>query len=548
MLRRVSTYEEAKGTFRWDIPASYNIAADVVDRHAAATPDAAALICETAAGAVSTYSFRQIRGLANRCANMLRAHGTARGDRIAILLSQQVETAVAHVAAWKLGAVSIPLFTAFGQDALEFRLADSGAKVLITDLANYPKVAALRASLAGLRRIFIIDGEDSGAASFWSEIEKASESFSNEATAADDPAFLVYTSGTTGQPKGALHAHRAMIGHMPGFDIVHEFFDRPDDLSWSPADWAWIAGLMDVLFPTWFSGKPVLAFRPPGPFDPELAYHMMRKHAVRNAFLVPTMLKLMRQTANPPSLKLSTILCGGETVGPELHEWGRAHFGVPLNEGYGQTECNLVLAHAPALMKPKFGALGLPPPGHEAAIVDDDGNELPPGTDGNIAFRRGDPVMMLGYWGNPEATAHKYAGDWLLTGDVGRRDEDGYFWFVGRADDVITSGGYRIGPGEIEDCLLKHPAIAAAAVIGVPDPVRTEIIKAFIMLAPGRTPSESLEAEIRGFVRDRLARHDTPRQIMFVDRLPMTATGKIMRRVLKQQEEARLAAEGRVRN
>lgn len=545
MLRRVSTYEEARRTFRWDIPANYNIAADVVDRHAAAAPDAAALICETEAGAVSTYSFRHVQGLANRCANMLRAHGIARGERVAILLSQQIETAIAHVAAWKLGAISIPLFTAFGQDALQFRLADSGAKALVTDLANYPKVAGLRGSLPGLRRLFIVDGEESSAPSFWSEIEKASESFSNEATAADDPAFLVYTSGTTGQPKGALHAHRAMIGHMPGFDIVHEFFDRPDDLSWSPADWAWIAGLMDVLFPTWFSGKPVLAFRPPGAFDPECAFHALRKHHVRNVFLVPTMVKLMRQVANPPRAALNTILCGGEAVGAELHDWGRAHFGVPLNEGYGQTECNLVLAHAPALMKPKLGALGLPPPGHVAAIVDDDGVALPPGEQGNIAFRRPDPVMMLGYWNNPEATEKKFAKDWLLTGDVGWRDEDGYFWFVGRADDVITSGGFRIGPGEIEDCLLKHPAVAAAAVIGVPDPVRTEIIKAFITPGPGYAPGDALEAEIRSFVRDRLARHEYPRLIEFVDDLPTTATGKVMRRVLKQQETARRKAEAK---
>jgi acetyl-CoA synthetase len=538
MLRPGRTYEEVYGSFRWEIPERYNIAADACDRHAEATPDAVALIYETEAGEVRTYTFRELRRLADRCANMLAAHGLKRGDRLGVLLGQAPETAIAHLACWKLGAISIPMFTLFGEEALEWRLGDSGAVGVVTDAENWPKLAAIRERTPALKLAFLIDGEEAGTLPFWREMEKARDRFDTLATGPDDPAFISYTSGTTGPPKGALHAHRTLLGHMTGFDVLHDFFGQPGDLSWSPADWAWIAGLMDVLFPTLRHGKPVLAFRTKGRFDPDRAYHMMAKHKVRNGLFVPTMLKAMRQAKAPAGVALRSCFTGGESVGPEILEWGRAQFGITLNEGFGQTECNIVLAHTPLLMEARFGSLGKAAPGHVGAIVDDDGRELPPGVEGHIAFRRPDPVMMLEYWANPEATRAKYAGGWLLTGDLGRRDEDGYFWYVGRADDVITSAGYRIGPGEIEDCLLKHPAVAVAAAIGVPDAARTEIIKAFIVPAPGHAPSTALEDEIRTFVRQRLAQHEYPRLIEFVEELPTTATGKVMRRVLREREKA----------
>ena len=322
MLTPTATYDEAYAGFCWQVPASYNIAVDVVDRHAEATPEAPALIYEDAAGDVREYTFRDIQRLANRFANVLAGRGIARGDRLAVLLGQRPETAVAHVAAYKMGLVAIPMFTLFGADALEYRLADSAARCQLTDTENYPKVAALRDRLPALGGVFVIDGAEAGAVDFWAEMEKASESFAAAEMRADDPALLSYTSGTTGPPKGALHAHRVMLGHMPGFDILHTFFGQPGDLSWSPADWAWIAGLMDVLLPTWWHGKPVLAFRA-RKFDPEQAYHMMAKHNVRNGLLLPTMLKLMRQVRNPPKLNLRSLVTGGEAVGEELHEWGR---------------------------------------------------------------------------------------------------------------------------------------------------------------------------------------------------------------------------------
>ncbi|HVO13767.1 MAG TPA: AMP-binding protein, partial [Alphaproteobacteria bacterium] len=469
MLTRADSYEAVCQAFRWEIPARYNMARDVCDRHADEA-DRPALIYVDSAGAVRRYGFREIRRLADRLANAFEAHGVGAGDRIAILLPQCPETAVAHVAAWKLGAVSLPLFTLFGEDALEYRLADSGARVLVTDRANLAKVAPLRDRLPELRHVFVADGaaeDEGGAIGLAWALERARDRFVTRDTAAEDPAFLIYTSGTTGQPKGALHAHRSMIGHMPANEFYHDFFPQPGDLFWTPADWAWIGGLMDALMPSWFHGVPVLAFRA-RKFDPEEAFAMLAEHRVRNAFLPPTALKLMRQVSDPRrwARTLRSVFSGGETMGEELLAWGRDVLGVTISEGYGQTECNLMVGNCPSLMKVKPGSMGRAVPGHRVEIVDDAGAVLPAGTVGNIAFGAPDPVMMLEYWRRPEATRDKFVGQWMLSGDQGRKDEDGYFWFLGRGDDVITSAGYRIGPGEIEDCLMKHPAVGIAAAIG----------------------------------------------------------------------------------
>ena len=354
----------------------------------------------------------------------------------------------------------------------------------------------------------------------------------------EDPALLAYTSGTTGPPKGALHAHRTLIGHMPGVEFPHNFFPKEGDLFWTPADWAWLGGLLDVLLPSWFHGIPVLACRQKK-FDPEFAFHLMAKHGVRNTFLPPTALKLMRQVKNPAErydFQLRSVGSGGESLGEELLAWGREQLGLTINEFYGQTEVNLVVGNCSEVMQIKAGSMGRAIPGHTVEVIDDHGGILPVGETGSIAIRRPDPVMLLQYWRNPEATKKKFMDDWWLTGDIGRKDAEGYLWFVGRDDDLITSSGYRIGPGEIEDCLIKHPAVGMAAVIGVPDEVRTEIIKAFIVPSPGVEPDPSLETEIRNFIKKRLAAHEYPREIEFVEELPLTATGKIIRKDLRQRE------------
>ena len=545
MLREADTYEAVCRTTRWKIPEYFNMGVDVCDKHAAATPDATALIVAETSGDATRYSFAALKTLSDRLANVFVGLGLEPGDRLAILLSQSVETGIAHIAAWKAGLVSIPMFTLFGKDALAFRLANSTTRAIITDRANLPKIEAIRPDLPNLDVVLVADAGTDGDdfLDLWRALDAASDSFTPVRTKADDPGLIVYTSGTTGNPKGALHAHRTLIGHLPGVEFPHEFFPQPGDLMWTPADWAWVGGLMNALMASWHHGVPVLAYRA-GKYDPEEALHLMAKHQVRNTFMPPTALKLMRQVKNADGfgVDLRSVACAGEPMGEELLEWGRDVLGVTFNEFYGQTECNLVVSNCASIMAVKPGSMGRAVPGHVVDVIDDDGNPLAPGKPGKIAIKRPDPVMFLQYWDDPKATTEKFIGDWLITGDQGHKDEDDYLWFLGRDDDVITSAGYRIGPGEIEDCLTRHPSISLAAVVGVPDAVRTESIKAFILLKPGHTGDAALEAEIREFVKTRLSPHEYPRLIEFKESLPMTATGKIKRKELRDEEIAKSQA------
>ena len=539
MLPKSETYDEVVAKFRWDVPGRYNMANDVCDRHAA-DGDKLALIYIGGPDGERRYTFRDIQRRANKLANFLTALGIVKGDRVAILLPQCPETAITHVAAYKMGAVALPLFVLFGEDALEYRLTNSEATAIVTDTVNLPKVLAVRDRLPALKHVIVTDA-GGGTHEFWPELERASDAFQTADTAAEDPVLLVYTSGTTGPPKGALHVHRTMLGHMPGFDFYHEFPPLPGDLGWTPADWAWIGGLMDLLMPCWFHGTPVLAYRA-GKFDPEEAFALMAKYQVRNTFIPPTALKMMRQVSDAKARyapALRSLFSGGETLGEEVLAWGRDTFGITFNEGYGQTEFNICVGNCSAIMEVKPGSMGRTVPGHTVEVVDSEGNIVPPGVTGHIAFKTPDPVAMKEYWRNPEATRDKYIGPWMVSGDHGYKDEDGYFWFLGRADDVITSAGYRIGPGEIEDCLMTHPAVGLAAAIGVPDPQRTEIVKAIIVLNETHIADTGLEADIREFVKTRLAAHEYPREIEFVDALPLTATGKIRRKDLRDREIAR---------
>ena len=538
MLPAAKTYEETCRTFHLEVPADYNIGVDICDKWAHQRYRLA-LVYEDQAGRIEKYTFWDLKRLSNRLANGLVANGIERGDRVGILLPQRPETALSHIAIYKAGAVAIPLFTLFGTDALQYRLANSAARAVITDAANLDKILEIRSELPQLSLIIVTDGQaPDGVIDFWEMTNKGSLAFTPVKTRAEDPALIIYTSGTTGPPKGALHPHRVLLGHLPGVEFPHNFFPREDDFFWTPADWAWIGGLIDVLFPSWHHGIPVLAHRA-RKFDPEKAFDLIVRHGIRNAFMPPTALKLMRQVVNPPdrnTFRMRSIGCGGETLGEELLDWGREVMGLTINEFYGQTECNLIVGCCADIMEIRPGSMGRPIPGHNVDIIDHDGNPVGPGVVGEIAVKRPDPVMFLEYWRNEEATRSKYIGDWLLTGDLAQKDEDGYFWFSGRTDDVITSAGYRIGPAEIEDCLLKHPAVALAAAVGSPDPLRTEIVKAFVVLNTDQEPGEELENDIKEFVKVRLAAHEYPREVEFVDELPMTATGKIMRRELKKLE------------
>lgn len=533
------TIADIKRDFHWRIPVRYNLGVDCSDRQ---LPSAIALVHERVDGSVDRLTFGHLSELSNRLANGLVAYGLAPGDRVAIVLPQGPVTAIAHIAIYKVGAVAIPMSTLFGPEALEMRLLDSGAKIVITEPRTLPKLEEIGDRLPDLGLVVLTNGSASHLPSVTVDqlYVGGSAHFDPAPTASDDPALLIYTSGTTGGPKGALHSHRVLLGHLPGFELSHDFFPRRGDVFWTPADWAWIGGLMDGLFPTLHHGRCIVSFESDGPFDPDRALAMMARHSVRNTFLPPTALKMMRQ-ANatvPRELELRSIMSGGEALGEEMLGWVHERFSVMVNEIYGQTECNYVVGNSSTLYAVKPGSMGRAYPGHEVAVVDEAGVAVSAGALGEVAIRAPDPVMFLGYWEKPLATREKFVGDWLLTGDLARSDDDGYLYFGGRKDDLINSAGYRIGPTEIEGTLIKHPAVAMAAVIGVPDEIRGEVVKAYITTKEGVKRSADLVREIQAFVRSRLATYEYPRAIEFIDEMPLTTTGKIRRTELRSMHAA----------
>jgi len=535
VLPAVRDYGALYRSFCWQIPARYNIGVDVCDRWAEIDPARTAIFNLGADGAVEEVSYGALREASNRLANALAARGIGRGDRIALLLAQGPAVAVSHIAIYKLGAIALPLAMLFGVEAIAYRLADSGARALITNAQGLAKLAAGRDVASGLEFVWSTDGSADGAEDFHAVLARAASDFTPVATSPDDPALMVYTSGTTGPSKGALHAHRVLLGHLPGIEFPHEFLPQPGDRFWTPADWAWAGGLLNVLLPGLHYGVPVVAQKF-DKFDPEQAFAVMARMGVRNAFIPPTALRMLRSVRRPnANVRLRSVGSGGEALGAETYEWGKSALGITINEFYGQTECNLVLASCAAIDVSRPGAIGKPVPGHRVAVIRRDGSRCAAGELGQIAIERPDPVMFLQYWGKPDDTREKFIGEWMTTGDQGVTDADGYVAFVGRDDDVITSSGYRIGPTEIEDCLIRHPAVALAAVVGKPDALRTEIVKAFIVLKSGHPPSDALAADIQGFVKTRLSAHEYPREVAFIDEMPMTTTGKVIRRLLRQR-------------
>jgi acetyl-CoA synthetase len=536
------TYETLRAAFEWQVPPKLNMGELCADRHPATD---LALIFIDARGRREDHTFGALASASNRLAHGLAsAAGVTLGDRVGIVLPQCVETGIAHLALYKAGAIALPLSGLFGADALRYRLSDSAARAIITDAGHLEAVAEIAAETDA--EVVCIDGSPSPHHDFWDLVAKGADVTPAVTTTGDTPALLIYTSGTTGPAKGALHAHRVLHGHLPGFDLAHEFFGRPNDRFWTPADWAWIGGLMDGLMPAWFHGKPVVAAAR-AKFDPEWALRLMAEHDVRNVFLPPTALKLMRQSdASEAGVRLRTIMSGGEPLGEEILAWTRDRLGVTINEIYGQTEANLVVGNCAAAWEVRPGSMGRPFPGHDVIVLADDGTPCPDGELGQLAIQAPDPVMFLGYWEKPVETQAKFTADgrWLLTGDLGRADGEGYLWYAARDDDVINSGGYRIGPAEIEACLMRHPSVAMAAAIGIPDELRGEIVKAFVVAAPGVEPSPGLEREIRDTVKYRLAAYLYPREIEFVEALPLTTTGKIRRLELRERESARASDSG----
>jgi len=534
MLPGKMPYDDLIREFHWQVPVNYNIGVDICDRWAHSDPARIALIHKPFDGEVERFSYLDLKNQSNRLANLLRSRGIERGDRVALLLPQCPQTCFGHIAIYKLGAIVVPLASLFGIEALEFRLNNSGVRIIITNDQGVEKIKAIRHRLETVEQVFNIEGSGKN---LEHEMAGFDAEFDPVKTSPDDPALMVYTSGTTGPPKGALHGHRVLLGHLPGVQFQHDFFPREGDLTWTPADWAWAGGLLNILLPSLHFGVPVLACRF-DKFSPETAFELMAEFKVRNVFIPPTALKMMRIIDKPAQrydLDLRTIASGGEALGREVYDWAQVELGITINEFYGQTECNIVLSSCQAIGISKAGAIGRAVPGHTVAIINDIGEVLEAGETGTIAIKRPDPVMFLQYWKDPEATKQRYIGDWLTTGDQGVMDEDGYISFIGRDDDVITSAGYRIGPGEIEDCLIGHEAVSLAAAVGKPDPLRTEIVKVFIVLKQGFDANDDMAQSIQAYVRQRLSAHEYPREIEFVDHLPLTTTGKVIRRLLRDQ-------------
>ena len=538
-IERAGSWDALRAGFRWPRPARFNLARACVGAWAEAEPERTALSFLRPDGERRVWRHGELWRASGRLANALSDQGLGAGDRCALLLPQTPEALLTHLACWRLGAVTVPLFTLFGADGLRYRLADSGAKAVVTDAANLPKVLELKDDLPALEAVWSTDRPTDGAWGFWQELAKARDAAPCADTSPEAPAFLSYTSGTTGPPKGALHAHRVLLGHLPCFETHHEFPPQPGDLMWTPADWAWMGGLMNALLPSLYLGVPVLAHRA-AKFDPEAAWRLLAREGVRNAFMPPTALRLLAQYPPAEGVALRSVGSAGEALGAGLLDWGRDALGLTINEFYGQTECNAVLGNCAALFPPKPGSTGRAVPGYDVAVIGPEGDPVPDGETGEIAVAGPNPALFLEYWGLPEKTQEKFVTSpsgtrWMRTGDEGRRDEDGAFFFSSRTDDVITSSGYRIGPSELEDCLAGHPAVAMAAVVGLPDPVRGEAISAFCVLNQGVAPSDGLREALIERVRTRVAGHAAPRRVAFVEALPMTATGKIMRREVKRR-------------
>ncbi len=556
-IRKTSTvtpttdqYQALYDNFRWQVPTHFNIA-EVCSRRWTGASDRIALRCENDAGESSELGYQELQLEANRLSNALRHLGVTRTDRVAIILPQRLETVIAHIGCYQLGAVAMPMSILFGPDALEYRLQDSAAKVAIVDQASLISLLQIRARCTDLQHIIFVDGESADCLDWQLLLAEASTDFKPVDTLATDPAILIYTSGTTGAPKGALLPHAAIIGNLTGFVASQNWFPQKGDVFWSPADWAWTGGLMDALLPTLYFGQTIVGYQ--GRFTAETAFTLLEKYAVTNCFLFPTALKMMMKAIPLPRerfrLKLRAVMSAGEAVGDAVLGWGQRALGLTINEMFGQTEMNYIVGNSAEKWPVRAGSMGRPYPGHRVAVIDDDGNPLPPDCIGEVALHRfdrhgdPDPIFFIGYWNNVTATTQKFSGDWCRTGDLALADAAGYLWYQGRADDMFKAAGYRIGPAEIENCLLKHAAVANAAVVPKPDVERGNIVKAYIVLIDVVERSTEhdlvLISALQQHVRSQLAPYEYPKEIEFIDALPMTTTGKLQRGVLRALEVQR---------
>jgi acetyl-CoA synthetase len=522
------SYDQACAAHRWDVPERYNIAADVCDRHPRDKP---AMIHEDFEGNVRRLTWGELQDAANRFANVLVAHGVQRGDRVAMLLPPTPETAAAFFGTWKVGAILLSMSVLYGDDGIRHRLTDSAPKVLVTNQAN-----ADRMERSLVEHVLILDD---------ALLSTGSEVFETVDTAADDPAQLYYSSGTTGLAKGILHAHRYVLAHEE-FVYCHDVQDG--ELFHGMGEWAWAAGIAPLLGP-WRYGAVQCVYQREGGFDPAKQLEFLSRHEVSNVFGTPTAIRSMMAITDAGTrypLKVRIMCSAGEPLNPEAIKWVRDQYGITVLDFYGLTESYPLCANFP-FMEVRAGSMGKPMPGWDVAILDEDERPVSAGERGEICLRaRSNPHYPLGYWNRPQADSDEvFGGDWFHTKDAASADEDGYYWYEGRADDVIISAGYRIGPFEVESACLEHAAVAEAAAVAVPDERRGNVVKAFVVLSAGHDPSDALADEIKAFVRDHLSAYAYPRLIEFVPDLPKTLTGKIRRIELRQAEvEKAKAARG----
>ena len=570
-------YKTVHRQFAWQVPAVFNMAEVCCGRWARSIQhqDATAILEHQTDGlAPLSWTFAQLQNAANQLSSQLLALGIQKGDRVAIVMPQRFETAAAYVAVLQMGAVAMPLSMLFGPEALSFRVADSGAAVALCDEVSAPVLMLLKKECSGLKTVLDVPKVLRSPKTKLDPTE-----FKPVQTKADDPAILIYTSGTTGNPKGALIPHKALIGNLTGFVCSQNWFGFDPHASselgppkpslplgsqaifWSPADWAWTGGLMDALLPSLYFGRPIVAFK--GRFSPELAFEILHAHGITHSFLFPTALKaMMKAQAHPRQnykIMLQGLMSAGEAVGDAVFAYCRDELGVVVNEMFGQTEINYVVGNCQVFWPSKAGSMGRGYPGHQVAVIDEQGKICKPGEAGEVAVNRfdrhgqADPVFFLGYWKNPAATQAKFTGHWCRTGDVAIEDEEGYLWYQGRTDDMFKSAGYRIGPGEIENCLVKHPAVMNAAVVPKPDADRGALVKAYVVLSPDFVSQRAAAINVQHFesqviedlqrhVRGLLAPYEYPKEIEFIEQLPMTTTGKVQRRFLRLQEEERARA------
>ncbi|WP_136717824.1 acyl-CoA synthetase [Halorientalis salina] len=548
------SYEAARDSFAWDLPDEFNPAVDFLRKHGggeAAGVDRIALEQAYPDGRRESYSYRDLDRLSDRLAAGLADLGVEAGDRVGVVVPQKPQNPLTHLANWKLGAVSIPLTVLFGEDALRYRLDDAGAKAVVADPSVREEIDAIRGDCPTLEHVVEIETDaPAGDGRAFDDVLAGNEGEDVEFDAydatPDTQTAIMYTSGSTGPPKGVLHSHALWLGRAAA---AYNYFDQglgPDATVWTPADWAWGAALGGTLFATWHHGGTIVGYPAEG-FDGDEAFSLLEEFGVTKSFMPPTALRMLMNVESPADeydLDIETFAAAGEPMTPEIVEWVETAFDdVAVNEFYGQTELNLAVGNSSSWFETQPGSMGKPLPGYDLAIVDPkaaDAGEIErrdPGETGEIALRPHDrSVFFDEYWNMPAKTAAKQVDEWFLTGDLAERDDEGYVWFKSRKDDVILTAGYRVGPMEVEEAILEHPDVAQAGVVGVPDETRGEIIKAFVEPSERVTPNDDLRAEIRELVRENLAEYEYPREIEFVDELPQTTTGKIRRLELRQRD------------